>query len=123
MLNLETSDEGTLAWMLVPMALLQRFGITSDELNHFAEAPRVIEGIEAIILFLEEDGEVKLSFRSKGRANVLQVAKMFGGGGHQHASGARLPGTLSEVAGSVLPVAAEIVGRQLSVPITLPPLT
>jgi bifunctional oligoribonuclease and PAP phosphatase NrnA len=120
MLNLETSREGTLAWMLVSMDLLSGYGITADELNHFAEAPRVIEGIEAIILFLEEEGEVKLSFRSKGRANVLQVAKFFGGGGHQHASGARLPGTMEQVVDQVLPVAAETVGRQLGVAIALP---
>jgi phosphoesterase RecJ-like protein len=119
MLNLETSREGTLAWMLVTLELLARFGISADELNHFAEAPRVIEGIEAIVLFMEEDGEVKLSFRSKGRANVLAVAKVFGGGGHQHASGARLPGSLAQVVDRVLPVAAEMVGRQLGVSIEI----
>jgi phosphoesterase RecJ-like protein len=123
MLNLETSHEGTLAWMQVSLELLERFGISADELNHFAEAPRVIEGIEAIVLFLETDeGDVKLSFRSKGRANVLQVAKYFGGGGHQHAAGTRLVGSLPEVVRTVLPVAAEMLGRQLGLAVTLPEL-
>jgi bifunctional oligoribonuclease and PAP phosphatase NrnA len=123
MLDLETSREGILAWMRVERDLLERYQITADELSHFAEAPRVIEGIEAIVLFLElDEADVKLSFRSKGRANVLEVAKRFGGGGHQHASGARLAGALSEVVREVLGVAAQTIGRQLGRPIVLPPL-
>jgi phosphoesterase RecJ-like protein len=54
-------------------------------------------------LFLEvEPNDVKISLRSKGNFNSNQLAARFGGGGHYHASGIRLTGSLSEIEEAVL---------------------
>ena len=49
-----------------------------------------ISGIKMAVFFMEADGEVKISFRSKGNYVVNEMAKMhFNGGGHAYASGGR----------------------------------
>ncbi len=51
-------------------------------------------------VFLKElgDGRVKVSLRSNGDVNVARVAHAIGGGGHEKAAGAEVPGSLEEVA-------------------------
>ncbi len=57
-----------------------------------------IKGIEAAILFKEvEGGLVKISFRSTGRLDVMEISRKFNGGGHRLAAGAQTTGTLTEV--------------------------
>jgi phosphoesterase RecJ-like protein len=41
------------------------------------------------MLFIELKNGFKVSFRSKGKLPVNKLAGIFGGGGHQNASGAR----------------------------------
>lgn len=55
-------------------------------------------------------GKIKISFRSTGKVNVNEFAKLFGGGGHARASGALIPGTLEEVKHNVIAAAREFVG-------------
>lgn len=47
-----------------------------------------IQGIKMAVLFVEKDGKVKISFRSKGDYIVNELANThFSGGGHAYASG------------------------------------
>lgn len=47
-----------------------------------------IQGIQMAVLFMEKDGKIKISFRSKGEYTVNELAKAhFEGGGHAYASG------------------------------------
>lgn len=56
-----------------------------------------ISGIKMAVFFMEADGEVKISFRSKGNYFVNELAKMhFNGGGHAYASGGRTELSLDE---------------------------
>ena len=55
------------------------------------------------ILFLEvEPGDIKISLRAKGDFNANKLAALFGGGGHNHASGIRMLGTLATVEQTIL---------------------
>lgn len=57
-----------------------------------------IKGIEAALLFKEvEGGKVKISFRSTGRLNVMEISRRFNGGGHKLASGAQIDGDMETV--------------------------
>jgi phosphoesterase RecJ-like protein len=47
-------------------------------------------------------GGVKVSFRSRERVNVAQIAEQLGGGGHRFASGAILDTSLEEAQTRVL---------------------
>jgi phosphoesterase RecJ-like protein len=46
-----------------------------------------IKGIEVGVLFKEKENGIKVSMRSKGKIDVENIAKKFGGGGHREASG------------------------------------
>ncbi len=121
MLSLEMSEEGKLAWLQVSREEMARFGVTADEMACFSETPRELESVEVVLFFQEiEGGEVKLSLRSKGRANVLEIAKKLHGGGHQHAAGAKLRGSLGDALRRAVPVAAAMLSVQMDLPVTLP---
>ena len=66
------------------------------------------KGAEVGILFKEQnDGVIRISFRSKGRIDVNRIAGLFGGGGHVTAAGARIKGTLAEVEKTVIAAVAK----------------
>ena len=57
--------------------------------------PLELRGVEVSALLCElPDGRWKLSLRSRERVDVNAVCRLFGGGGHRLASGAKLDGPL-----------------------------
>ena len=77
---------------------LEEFDAGKDALEGFINYPRSIIGAEVAVSFREEEGGIfRVSFRSKGRVDVSEVAARFGGGGHRNAAGCSVPGTLAEV--------------------------
>ena len=77
---------------------MERFDITSEELDGIVEHPRSITGTRMAMFFRDlGHGKVKVSFRSTGSVDVQQFARRYGGGGHAKASGALLTGHLAEV--------------------------
>lgn len=64
-----------------------------------------IEETDVIIMFIEqENGYVKVSWRSKPGFDVSQVAQNFGGGGHIAAAGAVIKGILKVIQEDVLTI-------------------
>ncbi len=62
-----------------------------------------IEGNEIRVKILEIENDVfSLSFRSNKFANVCEIAKSFGGGGHIRASGATVNGNYKEILSKIL---------------------
>ncbi len=71
-----------------------------------------IRGIEAALLFKEvEGGKVKISFRSTGRLNVMEISKRFNGGGHKLAAGAQLDGEMNAVMHEIEQVVSEAINN------------
>jgi phosphoesterase RecJ-like protein len=73
-----------------------------------------VTGVEVGLLFIEQPkGGVKVSFRSRSKVDVAQLAERFGGGGHKRASGATIQSTLLEARSRVLEaVAAALEAHQ-----------
>jgi bifunctional oligoribonuclease and PAP phosphatase NrnA len=83
-------------------------GTTLDDVENIVNYGLGIHGVEATALLTELEGEVKISFRSRGEVSIHQVAKTFGGGGHMYAAGATVSGKrLAEVKDEV----ASALGR------------
>ena len=100
--GLQVDEELGLAWSVLGLDVVNRCG-TLDEYEGIIDHLRNIEGVEIAVLFRERSGgEVKVSFRSTGTANVAAVAGVFEGGGHEKAAGATLTGALQEVTERVL---------------------
>ena len=57
-----------------------------------------IKGMKAAIVFTERDGIMKISFRSKGKENPVNVlaSENFNGGGHANAAGGMSELTVDE---------------------------
>jgi phosphoesterase RecJ-like protein len=67
---------------------LEKFNYQKGDSEGFVNMPLSIRGIDFSAFFVEKDGFVKLSFRSKGSFAVNEfAAKYFAGGGHRNAAG------------------------------------
>ncbi|MGD0341666.1 MAG: bifunctional oligoribonuclease/PAP phosphatase NrnA [Bacteroidales bacterium] len=79
---------------------LAAYKYTKGDTEGFVNMPLSIKGIIFSALFIEKEGFIKLSFRSKGKfpANKL-ASEYFSGGGHLNASGGEYPGTLENTIG------------------------
>jgi bifunctional oligoribonuclease and PAP phosphatase NrnA len=92
-----------LAWITIPNQLLQENKIHPDDVEGFVDLARNCKNVLLSAVFLEvEPDDVKISLRAKGNFNASQLAAKFGGGGHNHASGIRLAGSLPEIEKAVL---------------------
>ncbi|KPJ50906.1 hypothetical protein AMJ40_01555 [candidate division TA06 bacterium DG_26] len=77
----------------------------------FSDHVLQLRGIGMGVLFKELDGKVKVSLRSRGEIDVSELAKIFGGGGHESAAACLVAGRLSEVKRKVLTQAKKLYGR------------
>src|SRR3954465_4519804 len=110
--TLVVEHEYGLAWVTVPPGAIERYRVSSDDLDGVVEFPRSIEGVRMALLFREiAQGRVKVSLRSVGDVDVAAFAKPYGGGGHTKAAGLSLVGSLAEVQAKVLKAAREYLGR------------
>jgi phosphoesterase RecJ-like protein len=94
--------DGRLAWMALPLSLMEEADAEPEDVEGVVEALRAIEHVEMAILFKEiEPGATKVSLRSAGEVDVSRLAGGFGGGGHRNAAGAfvrrPLPGVVEDV--------------------------
>lgn len=71
-----------------------------------------IKGIEVAILFKEvEGGKVKISFRSTGKIDVMEISRTMNGGGHKLAAGAQVDGKMDETMQQVIAKVAAVIGE------------
>ena len=113
--TLVVEPEIGLGWVTVPPGAVERHGVTVDDLEGIVEFPRSVAGVRMAMLFREmSQGRVKVSLRSVGDVDVAAFAKPYGGGGHVHASGMSLPGSLPEVQARVLEAARRFLNGEPS---------
>jgi len=100
--TLGSADNGRIVWGALAQKDFLATGATTNETEGFVDQVRMVTGNDIALFFREEPtGEIRVSLRSSGTANVARVADEFGGGGHIPAAGC----TLMEP----LPVAVEQV--------------
>ena len=104
-----------LAWVSVSNEAMDRYGVGSDDLDGIVEHPRSVAGTRVALFFRDLGyGKVKVSFRSTGDVDVNELARKFGGGGHEKASGALVAGTLDEVRDRIVTAARDFMGPLLT---------
>jgi phosphoesterase RecJ-like protein len=100
--GLHHDEELGITWVTLGVEVVRRFG-GLDEYEGMIDHLRNCQGTEVAILLRQlESGDVKISLRSTGAANVASLARSFGGGGHEKAAGATVAGELAEVTARVL---------------------
>jgi bifunctional oligoribonuclease and PAP phosphatase NrnA len=113
--NLQLDCDQQLAWITIPYRMLVENEVLPEDTEGFVDIPRNCKEVLLSILFLEvQPNDVKISLRSKGNFNSNQLAARFGGGGHYHASGIRLTGSLPEIEQALLSEARKAIDAVLS---------
>lgn len=111
--TLEISEGGKIAWMTITSEMFKRTKTTKAATENFINYVRSVKGSEVAVLFIEmAAGEIKVSFRSKDRINVNEIAHAFGGGGHLRAAACIIKGDLKEVKKMVLTKVEEQLSNQ-----------
>ena len=86
------TDDG-IVYSLVSTSMLMEAGADHEDLEEVVGALRAVDRCQVAALLKEQrDGSFRLSLRSRGRVNVMAIAKRLGGGGHFRAAGAPVVG-------------------------------
>lgn len=93
-----TFMEGKCIFTVVRQKDMKFFGVESSDLDGIVDQLRITDGVEcAIFLHETENQQFKVSMRSNDIIDVSKVASYFGGGGHVHAAGCTMDGTVHDV--------------------------
>lgn len=101
--KLEILDDYHVAIISLTNAELNKYNYQKGDTDSLANLALSIKGMKAAMLFSERDGIIKISFRSKGKENPVNVlaSEHFNGGGHANASGGMselpMPETLEKI--------------------------
>jgi bifunctional oligoribonuclease and PAP phosphatase NrnA len=96
--RMELDPTGRIALISVDQQLADNCGGTYEDTEGINNLPLTVKEIVAVAFFKEaEDGQWRVSLRSKEDVDVNAVAKALGGGGHRNASGCTVHGTLPEL--------------------------
>lgn len=111
--SVQLAFNGRLSYFTVTLEQLIRNQVKPDETDGFVNHAGAIKGVDATVFFMELPDGVKISFRSKGELAVNELAKIYGGGGHKNASGARVFGRkLYDVIPDVLATAGKVLFKE-----------
>jgi bifunctional oligoribonuclease and PAP phosphatase NrnA len=93
------------AYISLSKSDLAKYNYQKGDTEGFVNMPLSISGVDFSALFIEKDGFVKLSFRSKGSFSVNEFAEVhFSGGGHLNAAGGEYFDTLENTLNHFLKV-------------------
>lgn len=113
MRTLELDDDERIALLRLEPGMVESSGATMDDTDGLINVPLSVRHIQAVVFIKPGDeGQLRVSLRSKGDIDVGRVARSFGGGGHRNASGCTIVGPLAEVRARVLArLRPEVGGR------------
>lgn len=113
--RMELLAEGRFGLMVISLEDMKAIGATHDDLDELVQQPTRLASVEvAGLLYETVEGPIKLSLRSKEAVDVNAVCKLFGGGGHRLASGAKLDGPLQAAKARVEAAVSAQLNRDLS---------
>src|SRR5690554_69403 len=96
--KMEILDDHKTALIWLDKSELKRFNYIKGDTEGLVNVGLSILGIQKSIFLMEGDGIIKISFRSKGEDNPVNVMAniYFHGGGHANASGGKWEGPMEE---------------------------
>jgi len=101
--NVKVTNNGNLAWIEIDLKTRKKFSASADDTQSFLNLLLLLKDAEVVCFFREEDNnDIRVSIKSKGRVTVNQVAMELGGGGHQYAAGLSLSASLEKTVDAVI---------------------
>lgn len=101
--DMELADGGRLAVLRMDDQMLAATGSTHNDTEGLINLPLTAREIQAVVFFkVTDNGDVRVSMRSKYDVDVRRVATEYGGGGHKNAAGFTVSGPLAAVRPAVV---------------------
>lgn len=96
--KLEVLDQFHVAIISMTESELDKYNYQKGDTDGLVNLALSIKGLNAAIFLSEKEGIIKMSFRSKGKENPVNVlaAEHFSGGGHANASGGMSPLSMTD---------------------------
>ncbi len=95
--KLKVFPEYKLAYISLTKEELKKFNYNVGDTEGIVNYTLSIEGVSVGVFFMEREGIIKVSLRSKGELSVNDMArKYFNGAGHHNAAGGELCGSLND---------------------------
>ena len=110
--NMQYDCDDRLVWFILTRDLIREHKLEQWELEGLSELPRHLRDAEISIMFTECEQGVKVSLRSKGNIAINGLANLFGGGGHQFASGVSLKMDLPQALDTILNEARKLFNHR-----------
>ena len=106
---------GLIGVCTLPLAEMQRMGVTEDDADSIAGFARNLEGVRIGALIRDlPDGKSKISLRTDDRIySASEICAVLGGGGHTAAAGASIDGTMEDCRRELLRAIAQVTGLQV----------
>jgi phosphoesterase RecJ-like protein len=101
--NTKVTSHGKVAWLEMGLDLRKKHLASADDTQSFLNLLLLLKDAEVVCLFREEDdNQIRVSIRSKGRIVINRVAMELGGGGHDYAAGLALSAPLDKTVEAVI---------------------
>jgi bifunctional oligoribonuclease and PAP phosphatase NrnA len=96
--TLEVSHCGRLAFLRIEDEMFEKTQTGPEMTDGFINYARSVRGVEVATQLREQGPDRwRVSFRSRGKVDVSELAAKFGGGGHHNAAGCIMEGTSDEI--------------------------
>lgn len=93
--NTKVELDGRLVHTLVSREDFETTGALASDTEDLVNLTLAVVGTEVAVILVEQaSGQVKVSFRSRGKLDCSEMAGQFAGGGHRAAAGATVEGPL-----------------------------
>lgn len=101
--NVRVAADGKVAWLEMGLDIRKKHHATSDDTQSFLNLLLLLKDAEVVCLFREEDNsQIRVSIKSKGRIVINRVAMELGGGGHEFAAGLALSAGMDKTVEAVI---------------------
>lgn len=101
--TMEFYADGKVSVNAMPKEVLNKLGITEDDIDDISGFGRNVEGVEIAVMLREvENGIGKVSVRTSPNFDAAKICARFGGGGHAAAAGGSVPGGIEAAKKAVL---------------------
>jgi len=108
MSNIEEYYNGALTIVTADKNVIEKYGLTEQETGDIVNIARTVDTCKIAVSIRYATDRIKISFRSNCNISVLDLAKYFGGGGHDKAAGATQTGkTIEEIKKEVIKLSEE----------------
>lgn len=102
MQNVRSYADGKINVVTADSSLYEKYGVEAKEVPNIVDIPRCVAGTEIAVCIKRQNGDIRVSLRSNGDADVSSVAVALGGGGHAKAAGCSVEAETIEEAEKII---------------------